>query len=131
MHSHSKTVSVVGGKRTVYCCPACALSEHQQSGKPVEVVELTSYPDSQILEPKDSFVVRNSDVNSCARREPAVNADKQPMQLHFDRCAPGILAFRDRGSAELFARQHGGQVMMFTALERAVRFSARLRSSRP
>ena len=41
VHSHMKTVAVLDGKREVYCCPACALSEHQQSGKQVQAVSYT------------------------------------------------------------------------------------------
>jgi hypothetical protein len=44
VYAHMKTVAILDGKRATYCCPACALSAHQQSGKPVQVVELTDYP---------------------------------------------------------------------------------------
>lgn len=30
VHSRMKTVAMVDGKRANYCCPACALSGHQQ-----------------------------------------------------------------------------------------------------
>ena len=114
IHAHMKTVAVVDGKRTNYCCPACALSEHQQSGKPVQVVELTDYLGSGSLKPESSFVVRNSDVSPCPQQHPAVGENSQPLESHFDRCTPSVLAFRDREAAAAFAAEHGGQVVRFS-----------------
>lgn len=116
VHEHSQTVARVDGKRGSYCCPACALSEHQQSGKPVEVIELTDHLNGRKLQPAAAFVVRNSAVNPCHQHQPAVTPDKQPMHSHFDRCAPSILAFASKAAAEEFSREHGGQVLAFSDL---------------
>lgn len=114
VHAHSKTVAIVGGKRAPYCCPACALSEHQQSGKPVQVVELTDYVGGGALKPEDSYIVRNSDVNHCMQHRAAVVAEnKQPLTIHYDRCAPSVIAFRSANVAGDFAKEHGGQVLRF------------------
>lgn len=116
VHDHSRTIAAIDGKRGVYCCPACALSEHRQTGKNVDVLQLTDHLSGAAIEPERSFVVRNSDVNPCLEIRGAVSADKQPMHSHFDRCAPGILAFRDQASARAFAARHGGDVTTFPAL---------------
>ena len=116
VHTNSRTVALVGGRRTYFCCPSCALSEHQQSGKRVEVVELSNYRNGQTLDPKRAFIVRNSDENPCRQHQPAVNIDSQPLQASYDRCDPSILSFPDQASAEGFAAEHGGQVMSFTSL---------------
>lgn len=114
VHAHSRTVAVVDGKRATYCCPACALSEHQQSNKPVEVVELTDYISGGTLKPENSYVVRNSDVNHCMQHRPAVDENKQPLAVHYDRCAPSVIAFRSSVMAGEFAKEHGGQVLKFS-----------------
>ena len=114
VHSHMKTVAVLDGKRAVYCCPACALSEHQQSGKRVQVVEMTDYISNGPVKPESSFVVRNSDVNPCLQHHPAVGENNQPLQAHFDRCSPSVLAFQDQKSATAFSGEHGGQVVKFS-----------------
>jgi len=116
VHSHSRTVAVVDGKRGVYCCPACALSEHQQSAKPVSVLELTDHLGSGALKPEECYVVRDSDVNLCLGHRPALDQDKQPMYSRFDRCSPSILSFRGKGSAESFAKAHGGRILSFAEL---------------
>ena len=114
VHSHMKTVAMVDGKRGVYCCVACALSEHQQSGKQVKVIETTDYSSNNPLDPENSYVVRNSDVNPCLQHHPAVGENKQPLEAHFDRCAPSVLAFKDQKAAGAFASQHGGQVLKYS-----------------
>lgn len=114
VHSHMKTVAILDGQRANYCCPACALSEHQQSGKQVQVVELTDYLSNTTLKPESSFLVRNSDVNPCLQHRAAVGEDSQPLESRFDRCSPSVLAFQDRKSAVAFAGEHGGQVVKFS-----------------
>lgn len=114
VHAHMKTVAMVDGKRATYCCPACALSEHQQSGKPVKVLQLTGYLSGSPLKPETSYLVRNSDVNPCLPHHPAVDNNSQPLESRFDRCSPSVLAFEDQGSATAFASEHGGQVVRFS-----------------
>lgn len=117
VHEHSRTVAIIDGKRGVYCCPSCALAEHKQSGKPVEIVEIADYNGGPALVPSKAILVRDSDVNMCKRHmEAAVDADKRPMQVHFDRCSPSILAFRDVETARSFAAKHGGQVLPFAEM---------------
>ena len=114
VHAHMKTVALVNDKREIFCCPACALSAHQQSGKPVQVVELTDYLNNTPLKPADSYLVRNSDVNPCLQHHPAVGENNQPLESHFDRCSPSVLAFQDQRSAAAFASEHGGQVTKYS-----------------
>jgi len=114
IHAHMRTVAIVDGKRTIYCCPACALSEHEQSAKQVQVVELTDYLTGSPLKPDNSYVVRNSDVNPCLQHTPAIGENQQPLESHFDRCNPSVLAFSDRSAAAGFAVHHGGQVLKFS-----------------
>ena len=114
VHSNTKTVAVIDGKPEYFCCPACALSEHKQSGKKVDVVEVADYLGNGPLKPETSFLVRNSDVNPCLQHQhPAVGANKQPLESHFDRCSPSALAFKDQKSAAAFASTHGGQVVSY------------------
>lgn len=116
VHDHSRTIAFVDGKRGVYCCPACALSEHRQTEKPVRVTELADYQGGGALNPAEAIVVSDSDVNPCKSHEAAVTSDKQPLRTHFDRCSPSILAFRDMKAAQTFAAEHGGQILRFAAL---------------
>ena len=116
IHSHTRTVGLVGSRRESFCCPACALTAIDQSGRAVKIIELTDYETNYALDPGKAYLVRGSDVNTCAQQHGPVDADKQPTVVHFDRCSPSLLAFTRREAAATFARQHGGDVMTFPEL---------------
>ena len=113
IHEHSRTVAFENGRSRVFCCPACALSERAQTGKPIAVTRLTAYLTGEPLAPENAYVVRGSDVNMCIRTQDIVSADKRPADLRYDRCAPSIYAFAQQSEAVRFAREHGGEVMLF------------------
>ncbi|HLG97872.1 MAG TPA: hypothetical protein VKX49_16280 [Bryobacteraceae bacterium] len=119
IHAHSRTVAIVNGKPRTFCCPACALSEHEQEGKPIRVTELTSYLTGEKLTPDEAFIVKGSDVNMCAHARELVDEEKRPADLHYDRCSPSMLAFKQKSAAMEFARQHGGQVSPFSEIASA------------
>lgn len=114
IHAHSKTVALADGRSRLFCCPACALSQHQQIGKPISITQLTSFLTGSALSPDNAYVVRASDVNMCERTKELVNADKRGSDLRYDRCAPSLIAFAERSDAVQFAREHGGEVMPFS-----------------
>ena len=113
IHDHSKAVAFADGQSRLFCCPACALSEHAQTGKPITITRLTSFFSGEPLAPENAYVVRGSDVNMCIRDRGHIDSDKQPTALLFDRCAPSLYAFARPDEAAEFARQHGGEVMHF------------------
>ena len=114
IHAHSKTVAFIGGRSRLFCCPACALSQHQQTGKPIRVTQLTAFPTGKALSPDNAYVVRASDLNMCERTKELVDGDKRAADLRYDRCAPSLIAFAERSDAVQFAREHGGEVMPFS-----------------
>ena len=113
VHAHSRTVALVDGHARLFCCPACALSQHQQSGKPVNIKQLTAFLTGEPLTPDNAYLVRASNVNMCVRTGELIGEDKQPADLHYDRCSPSLVAFSQRSEAVQFAREHGGEVMPF------------------
>ena len=116
IHAHTRTVGLVGDRRELFCCPACALTAHDQTGRALRIVELTDYETNSPLSPSQAYMVRGSDVNTCAQQHGPVDPDKQPTVLHFDRCSPSLLAFVGRQAAARFAREHGGEVLSFSEL---------------
>jgi hypothetical protein len=113
IHAHSRTLAVDKGKARVFCCPACALSEHEQERKPIGITELTDFLTGAKLLPDRAFLVKGSDVNMCAHKHELLDAQKRPAEVRYDRCAPSLLAFGDRGEAVKFTREHGGEVVPF------------------
>jgi hypothetical protein len=92
------------------------LSEHEQEGKPIRIVELTDFPTGRKLSPNDTFLVKGSDVNMCARSHPPLDPDKRPAEVPYDRCSPSLLAFAQKSEAMEFAREHGGHVVSFNEI---------------
>ena len=113
IHAHSKTVAVVNGHARLFCCPACALSQREQAGKAIRITQLTSFLDGKALAPENAYVVKGSNVNMCERTHGLIEDDKRPADLQYDRCAPSLIAFAQRGDALEFAREHGGEVLPF------------------
>jgi hypothetical protein len=114
IHAHSKTVAYVDGHSRLFCCPACALSQRRQTGKTTNITRLTSFLTGRPISPDSAYVVRASDVNMCERTKELVDGDKRAADLRYDRCAPSLIAFAERGDAVQFAREHGGEVMPFS-----------------
>ncbi len=114
VHAHSKTVAVANGHARLFCCPACALSEHQQAGKPIQVTQLTSFLNGKVLSPENAYLVKGSNVNLCERTHELIQEDKRSADLRYDRCAPSLIAFAQRSEALAFAREHGGEVAPFS-----------------
>ena len=113
IHAHSRTVASAKGGLRIFCCPACALSEQRQEGKAVRVTELTAVNSGAKLSPNDAYVVKGSDVNMCAHAHEMIDADKRAADVHYDRCAPSLLAFAQEREAIQFSREHGGTVLPF------------------
>jgi hypothetical protein len=119
IHAHSRTTGIVNGRARTFCCPACALSEHEQEGKPVRITELTAFLTGEKLAPAEAFIVKGSDVNMCAHTRELVDEEKRPADLHYDRCSPSMLVFKHRDEAVQFVRRHGGEVLPFTEIASA------------
>lgn len=116
VHANTRTLAVVDGAPQAYCCPACVLSEHGQTRRSVEVTSLTDYLTGAPISPERAFLVRGSDIQSCGHATAPVGLDKQPVERHFDRCSPSLIAFARRADADTFERHHGGQVLAFSTV---------------
>lgn len=108
---------MVNGRLRVFCCPACAFSEHEQGKEPVKVTQLASFLTGTALSPDAAYIVKGSDVNMCTRERAMIDPDKQPAALQYDRCLPSMYAFAEHNQAAEFAREHGGQIIPFRQLE--------------
>jgi hypothetical protein len=113
IHAHSMTVALVDGRARRFCCPACALAFRRQNGGPVNITQLSAYPNGAPLSPANAYIVKGSGVNLCERSQGMIDADKRPVDLQYDRCAPSMIAFASRAEAVEFARQNGGETLPF------------------
>lgn len=116
VHANMRTLATVDGQSRTFCCPACALTEHEQEGKPIQITELTDFLTGAKLSPSQAFLVKGSDINECAQTHEVIGADRRAADVLYDRCSPSLLAFGQRSDAVQFTREHGGQVLAFSEI---------------
>lgn len=119
VHAHSRTIAIAHGKEAAYCCPSCALSERIQTRARVQVTALTDHATGSPIAPEGAWLVRGSDVEMCTRTTADPRPDKHPMEAHYDRCSPGLVAFSSEPAATAFVRRHGGQIVRFSTVAAA------------
>ena len=113
------TVVLANGKRIETCCARCAL--HYRMNHPLDEVSrilVADHESGKKIDASLAVYVEGSDVTSC--RAPSEAVPREPGAAYdrmFDRCQPGLLAFRDQAAARVFASTHGGRVLDYeTAL---------------
>ncbi len=116
VHPQTRTTGLLGGKKELFCCPTCALTEHLQTGKRVKITELSDFNTRARLAPGNAFIVSRSDVNECVTDHMLISQNMQINSMDFDRCSPSVIAFAHREDAERFEKEHGGALMSFEAL---------------
>ena len=111
IHAETRTVALIDGKETEFCCPACALSVHLQTGEAVHIKYFTDFMSHSPISPEGAFFVEGSRVNPCAQHDTMRNSEGQSMPVLFDRCSPSILAFGSRTQAQEFMYENGGKLV--------------------
>ena len=116
VHAQARVVGLVDGESRTFCCAACLLMDHRQTGQNIDVVELTDYSTHSALDPDEAFLVVGSSVNHCLRHEPLLDQHRTASRLDFDRCSPSVLAFSSEGEARAFVVNNGGRLSRFEEL---------------
>jgi hypothetical protein len=116
IHAGARTIGHAGGQNEVFCCPACALTDHRQTGQAVTITALTDFETDAPLDPRGAYIVEGSNLNLCVRQHHMVGEHKHATPMEFDRCSPSIFAFGRRDAADRFLREHGGRLIHFQDL---------------
>jgi len=113
------TIHLTDGSKVDMCCPRCALRYLARENPDVARLEVRDFATAKRLDARTATFVEGSDVHPCSASHEGPPKDERGCCLApvYDRCLPSVLAFADRGTAEAFARQHGGFVKPFDALE--------------
>lgn len=114
VHLASRVDGTVAGRKLTFCCAACALRASE--AQPLVIAALHDHETGDALAPDQAVAVMGSNVNLCTGEHVHMDADKEASDLHYDRCSPSVLAFKDAASAERFRAQHGGVVTPFAEL---------------
>jgi hypothetical protein len=104
------------GRAKHACCPRCgALYEKQHPGS-MHATTVRDFATGREIHAEDAVFVEGSDFSHCSIGRIAHDQDGASYTVCYDRCAPSVVAFRDRRSAEGFETQHGGQLISFEEL---------------
>jgi len=115
--SETRVVIRVNGGTPIDACDArCPLTFQHDTGKKVELTQVTDYVTGDQLNPKDAVYVTGSDVAPDAHTEALRVSPAETAYLHWHRCLPSVLAFRKREDALRFQELHGGTVMTLADL---------------
>jgi hypothetical protein len=113
------------GTRQETCCARCA-AHVAATGPRVTSMTVRDFGDATELDASQAVFVEGSDVHPCRGvvTQPPLDERGCCLRPAFDRCEPSLIAFRDRGRALTFAREHGGIVRSFAELDPTLRAAA-------
>jgi len=115
------TVKIVGqGERTT-CCPRCGLRLQGLNPDEVEGIWVVDYSTGEKIDGREALYVEGSDVHLCCSMAPRRDIQGNRYDLDWDRCLPSLVAFRSRGEAEGFSREHGGEIISYERLLEEIR----------
>lgn len=114
------TIRLEDGKTVETCCPRCGLRYLAGPHPRVASLGVKAFDSARSLDARAALYVEGSDASPCARHEGRSPTDERGCCLKtvYDRCLPSLVAFDARERAETFAREHGGFVRTFAALEK-------------
>ncbi len=109
-------IRVEGGSSKTVCDARCPLTFQEETGRKVELLQVTDYETGERLDPEGAFYVTGSDVAPDAHTKVLRTTPADTVYLHWHRCLPSVLAFRMQEEALRFQRAHGGVIMTLAEL---------------
>jgi len=108
------TIKATDGRTVRTCCPRCGLHFVDSERIPVASLTVRDFESAAELTAETAVYVEGSDVVPCAAgsSDSSRPRDERGCCLNtvYDRCQPSVLAFSARARAEMFIREHGGDV---------------------
>ena len=113
-------VAIIDGKERRVCCARCAVTEAQQEKKPLQLKSVTDFVSGRSINPSEAWFVEDSRAMACDHDMAMTDQNKQPLQMTFDRCAPGAFAFSSEQQARSFIQENGGIIRRLPELAKEV-----------
>lgn len=106
-----------GGGDLDVCCPRCGLHFQELNGHQVKEAWIEDISTGEFLPAKQAIYVEDSSLRQCCSQErPREDGSGKPYTLAWDRCLPGLVAFKDRQQAQEFQRSQGGAIRSYQEL---------------
>jgi hypothetical protein len=110
-------IVLAGGENLDVCCPRCGLHYQELNGHQVQEAWIGDVSSEEFLPAEQAVYVENPSVSQCCSMEhPREDGSGRPYTLAWDRCLPGLVAFKDRRSALEFQRSQGGTIKSYQEL---------------
>lgn len=105
-----RVLAEVAGRKLRVCCARCALTQGQQERKPVRLIAVSDFNSGREIDPDSAWFVEGGRTTECEYHSTRISQAKRSDRMVFDRCTPGVTAFRSRQDAEAFVAKNGGVV---------------------
>lgn len=107
-------VDLIGGEFVDVCCPRCGLHFQERNSDRVKQAWIGDVATRERFPAERAFYVEDSSVQSCCSMDrPREDGPGTPYTLAWDRCLPGLVAFKDRQSALDFQQDRGGVIKSY------------------
>lgn len=118
---HSETyfrIEQADGKSEDVCCPRCAvryLRDQPQAPRRLSVIDFKT---RALVGAEDAYYVEGSDLHPCSTELVRREITAAEYRKVWDRCLPGLVAFKHAHAAVEFSNVHGGSLVRFSQLGR-------------
>ncbi len=118
IHGNMHTLVTDNRKTRHACCARCPLTLANQTGRQVEILEVTDYVTGRALAPSEAYFVDGSRVEICTAPRLKLDETRTAYVRLFDRCSPSLLAFAREDQARDFIANSGGSLKRLEDLMR-------------
>ena len=110
-------IDLLAGEFVDVCCPRCGLHFQEQNSGRVKQAWIGDLDTGERFPAEQAVYVEDSSLHPCCSTErPREDGPGTPYTLAWDRCLPGLVAFKDRRSALDFQQNHGGVIKSYQEL---------------
>jgi hypothetical protein len=110
---HEYVVRLAGGKSEKACCPRCGMHFQSLNPSKVESAWASDFASGRLIQAENAFYVEGSDVMACCTAAP-LREPGATFELHWDRCLPSLIAFKNEAEAKAFQMRHGGRLLAYS-----------------
>lgn len=104
-------VKLEDGKQIETCCPRCGMWYVKSAGQRAREMWATDFDSGKRIDATKAAYVSGSDVSYCSQTETRRDGYGCCFYKGFDRCQPSLIAFESAAAAQVFQKQHGGELL--------------------
>jgi hypothetical protein len=104
------------------CCPRCGIHYALNHPGKAQKAWATDLNSGESIPAETAYYDEGGNIDYCAAHGEAVQRQPQGVSVrHYDRCLPTLVAFKTRGEAETYQKEHGGRVLDYAQAVQSVK----------